>query len=103
MNKILPKNRCESSQGGIEAKLGGTVWLPLTPDEQPDPGSGPFPDYTITNILELESLLPEILPPKMRSYRSQSYGSNGTSLPINRRIASLPDLDNHNSNSSDGS
>lgn len=47
-------------QGGKDAELGGTVWIPLQPDEE----SSDLPDFTIDNVTEL----PEVLPnsPKLK-------------------------------------
>lgn len=47
-------------QGGKEAELGGTVWIPLQKDDE----SSDLPDFTIDNVTEL----PEVLPnsPKLR-------------------------------------
>lgn len=67
--------------GGMQAKLGGTIWIPL------NGASFEFsqcrPDYIIQSIHELISLLPK-----------------NVAVPVFRRNI---DLDDSNSNSSDGS
>ncbi|XP_026476615.1 N-acylneuraminate-9-phosphatase-like [Ctenocephalides felis] len=95
-------------QGGIEAELGLTIWLPLDKNCVVEHESIQ-PDFTISNILEL----PQILPPaglKSAAYRSRAVGNhqlqNGDkSLNYlqNRRMLSMPEFEDCNSNSSDGS
>lgn len=65
--------------GGVQANLGGTVWIPLSKIELNE--DDPRPDYILCDVLDLPNLLPKN--PKRR--------------------AALPDLDDGNSNSSDGS
>ncbi|GAB0088680.1 N-acylneuraminate-9-phosphatase [Sergentomyia squamirostris] len=94
-------------QGGKEAKLGATFWLPLTSAERVEP-DGPMPDFTIHNVVDMMTMLPYGRYTTSRS-RCSSIGTTSGAvqrrlrLPYNRRVASLPDLDNCNSNSSDGS
>lgn len=60
------------------------------------------PDYIITNLQELLAILPDTSAtnPKKNNFRSKT---NARRCPYNRRVASLPDLESGNSNSSDGS
>ncbi|XP_060536699.1 N-acylneuraminate-9-phosphatase [Cylas formicarius] len=80
--------------GGLQANLGGTVWIPLSRSEL-DQGH-PVPHHIIKNIGELVDLLPEAKT-RRRSFR----GKTGNSLAFNK--LSLCDIDDGNSNSSDGS
>lgn len=50
-------------QGGKEAELGGTVWIPLQKDDE----SSDLPDFTIDKVTEL----PEVLPNSPKLKRSQ--------------------------------
>lgn len=102
----FPTNR--NKQGGIEAKLGGTVWIPLNGDssELHDGATAVYrPDYIIQALPELLLILPTdnaAATAKKNSFRS-SNKANVRRVPYNRRVASLPDLESGNSNSSDGS
>lgn len=60
------------------------------------------PDFIITNLQELLAILPDTSAsnPKKINFRSKT---NVRRSPYNRRVASLPDLESGNSNSSDGS
>lgn len=76
-------------RGGIEANLGGTVWIPLANDKGQE--SQLHPDYVLDDVTGLLGLLPA--EPKVLAFRKKKrYGS-----------FSLPDLDDCNSNGSDGS
>ncbi|RZB39034.1 N-acylneuraminate-9-phosphatase [Asbolus verrucosus] len=75
--------------GGAEANLGGTVWVPLS-DIQVD-GNLPQPDHVIEHVTDLPDLLPKN--PKVPRFRR-----NSRTLRV-----SLPDFEDGNSNSSDGS
>lgn len=77
--------------GGIQAKLGGTVWVPLANDNLDQ--SELSPDYVLENVTDLPNLLPHH--PKVPVYRSKDKLKN--------KFLTLPDLDDCNSNSSDGS
>uniref|UniRef100_A0A1B0CRR9 Uncharacterized protein n=1 Tax=Lutzomyia longipalpis TaxID=7200 RepID=A0A1B0CRR9_LUTLO len=98
-------------QGGKDAKLGATFWLPLTNAERAEPQLGYMPDFTIHNLSDMLAVLPCGMSsrrfPASRD-RCSSIGTAGgvlqrSRVPYNRRVASLPDLDSCNSNSSDGS
>lgn len=69
-------------QGGKEASLGATVWIPLNGEIAAE--QGPCPDYILGCVTELPRLLPS--KPKLQ-----------------RCINPLPDLEDCNSNASDGS
>lgn len=104
--------------GGIQAKLGCTVWIPLSTSvatsssssvamcsgELDDSGTENLvePDYTILNVIELLGLLPNN--PRVPEFRKKKtvvgVGGNAT---LSRLRSSVPDLDDCNSNSSDGS
>ncbi|XP_019881920.1 N-acylneuraminate-9-phosphatase [Aethina tumida] len=71
--------------GGIQAKLGGTVWLPL--NNQKLEKNDPKPDHVIKKVTDLMNLLPE---------------SSKRPVFNNRRLF-VPELEDCNSNSSDGS
>uniref|UniRef100_A0A1B0D4R6 Uncharacterized protein n=1 Tax=Phlebotomus papatasi TaxID=29031 RepID=A0A1B0D4R6_PHLPP len=100
-------------QGGKEAKLGATFWLPLTSAERAEPQVGLMPDFTIHNLSDILAVLPcggktcgRFLASRNRCSSIGTTGSGAmrrARVPYNRRVASLPDLDNCNSNSSDGS
>lgn len=96
-NNFLPK--LNKKQGGIDAKLGLTVWLPLNGDCNTNLVDNIKPDYTINNLQELLAILPDNNP-KKPNFRTRP---NARRVPYNRRVASLPDLESGNSNSSDGS
>ncbi|XP_059621477.1 N-acylneuraminate-9-phosphatase [Phlebotomus argentipes] len=99
-------------QGGKQAKLGATLWIPLTSAERAEPELGLMPDFTIHNLSDMLAVLPCGQPCGRYAASRSRCSSIGTSaaaaarrsrVPYNRRVASLPDLDNCNSNSSDGS
>lgn len=98
-NNFLPK--LNKKQGGIDAKLGLTVWLPLNGDSNTNLDNIK-PDYTIYNLQELLNILPDTTNgnAKRPNFRTRA---NARRVPYNRRVASLPDLESGNSNSSDGS
>lgn len=103
---FLPKIP-KTIQGGIEAKLGGTIWIPLNGDNTTETTNSNNPliraDYTINDLQELKTLLPSNPSnPRKNSFRSKNNNAQRRS-PYNRRVASVPDLENNNSNSSDGS
>lgn len=77
--------------GGIQAKLGATVWIPLSNDnvDQTDLN----PDHILENVTELLNLLPNN--PKRPLFRKKTK--------MNTRFPTMPDLEDCNSNSSDGS
>lgn len=76
--------------GGIEANLGGTVWIPLAADILPHKEFNP--DYVLKNVTELLALLPNN--PKVPACRyNEKKNKSNVSL----------DYDDCNSNSSDGS
>lgn len=55
----------QTFQGGKEAELGGTVWIPLQENEKKEEMSN-LPDVTIDKVTEL----PEVLPvsPKFKRF-----------------------------------
>lgn len=77
--------------GGIHAKLGATVWIPLSSDDQINDFG---PDYTIEKVTDLPSLLPKNTG-KLGNFRRPKNGFS--------RLNHNLDLDDCNSNSSDGS
>lgn len=79
--------------GGIRAELGGTVWIPL--DNADLDEDYPSPDYVIKSVTELPKLLPKH--PRVPKVRKNNVVSFCT-----RRVFE-PDLEDGNSNSSDGS
>lgn len=100
------------TQGGIEAGLGGTIWTPLSVEETLL--VRPFqPSYIVHHLADLSQLLPPLKGVATATLRRGSIGSssnsNGSKLAAahhhnhHLRVASLPDLDSGNSNSSDGS
>lgn len=105
-----------TKQGAIEAHLGGSVWIPLSANDLAAPRTIE-PSHIISNVTDLLQLLPPLSTNEAyRTAKAASSGKPGAKLtgpttmksvghrgPINRRVASLPDLDSGNSNSSDGS
>lgn len=77
--------------GGIISKFGGTVWIPL--NEKKRKQNDPVPDYIIQNVLDLSSILPQIKS-DIRARNNGSYVLNQDEL--------MSDIDDGNSNSSDG-
>ena len=78
-NCVMVGDKLETDiRGGINASLGATIWLTAT---QHSPHPNPCPDFTINSVSELFHLFP-------------SRFSFSTSLP---------DLEDHSSNASDGS
>lgn len=75
--------------GGASSKLGGTVWIPL--NDRKLKNGDPVPDYVIQNVLHLPALLPQIQ--NDIRYRN-SVLSQGEFMT---------DIEDGNSNSSDGS
>lgn len=66
------------------------------------------PDYVINNLQELLHLLPVTdnsgaVSTKKNGFRSTTGKFGARRQPYNRRVATVPDLDSGNSNSSDGS
>ncbi|XP_037025915.1 N-acylneuraminate-9-phosphatase [Bradysia coprophila] len=101
-NCVMIGDKLETDiQGGIDAKLGLTVWLPLNGDSNTNLDNIK-PDYTINNLQELLAILPDNSNgnAKKPNFRTRA---NARRVPYNRRVASLPDLESGNSNSSDGS
>lgn len=86
-------------QGGIEAELGYTVWVPL--NECCLKEQDPCPDFTLKTITDLVDLLP--CNSKTPTFRSKSLGALKNLPKLNQKMLSLPDFDDYNSNSSDGS
>lgn len=79
--------------GGIQAKLGGTVWVPLSNAELDV--NDPQPNFMIQDVTNLPGLLPNS--PKVPGFRRK------VDFKVYKGLVSLPDLDDCNSNSSDGS
>lgn len=77
-------------QGGIEASLGATVWVPLCMEHPSN--LKPCPDFTLASITDLPRLLPSV--PK--SLFHSRHSSNN--FPFH-----LPEIEDCSSNSSDGS
>lgn len=99
-NCIMVGDKLETDiQGGIEAHLGSTVWIPLAEADLDE--KDPCPDYTITSVTELPTLLPSNT--KTPIFRSKSAGMMPTVSRLRQRMLSVPDLEDCNSNSSDGS
>lgn len=86
--------------GGIEAKLGYTIWVPLN-DPYLLKEKDPCPDFTLDSVTDLINLLP--CNNKIPTFRSKSLGTIKNLAKLDKRILSLPDLDDYSSNSSDGS
>ena len=104
----------EKRQGGIEAKLAATVWLPLandlkTLDEQMDVDNENVedsirPDAIIQKVVEIPNILPKsttFRPTRLGTSPANSTRHKGS--VYQRIISSVPDFDSCNSNSSDGS
>lgn len=87
-------------QGGIEANLGATVWIPLNDDVTLN-STSIKPNYKITDLQELATLLP--VTTTSNGLRRGSGTTASSKYLRNRLTASLPDFENGNSNSSDGS
>lgn len=87
-------------QGGIEAQLGCTVWIPLNESDISE--TDPLPDYTLNSVIELPNLLP-CNKKKTTAFRSKSLGTIKNISKLNHKVLSLPDLDDSCSNASDGS
>lgn len=98
-------------QGAIVARIGYSIWMPLNGD-----ATNPTqikPDFTVFDLKDLLHILPisELCPRPS----NLSIGSSTTSSRMRRNsgankrgaqhlaVRSLPDLENCNSNSSDGS
>lgn len=124
-------NHHTRAQGGIEANLGGTIWTPLTVDETF--ADRPVqPSYIVHSLPDMRAFLPplnnnshqaatggsapptaatgDVAPTPRRSSvgsKANCNGGGGRSGKLHGhhqlRVASLPDLDSGNSNSSDGS
>lgn len=86
--------------GGIQAKLGYTIWVPLN-DNCCLKDKDPCPDFTLDSVNDLVNLLP--CNNKVPTFRSKSLGTIKNLAKLDRKILSLPDLDDYSSNSSDGS
>ena len=79
--------------GGIQAKLGGTVWVPL-PNADLN-RNDLHPDHVISNVTELPDLLPdasELI--QLKKLRESNAGG---------LFRFSPDFEDYNSNASDGS
>ncbi|KAF5292935.1 hypothetical protein FQA39_LY13815 [Lamprigera yunnana] len=79
--------------GGIQAKLGGTVWVPLSSADIES--NQHYPDCIIQTVIDLPSLLPKN--PLVPIFRRK------VDFKVYKGVASLPDLEDYSSNSSDGS
>lgn len=89
-------------QGGIEAHLGCTVWIPLSEADVNNLNETELrPDFTINSVIDLPNLLPSNI--KSPVFRSKSVGMIPNAGRLQHRLLSLPDLEDCNSNSSDGS
>ncbi|KAK9871937.1 hypothetical protein WA026_015187 [Henosepilachna vigintioctopunctata] len=83
--------------GGFQARLGGTVWVPLNINEM-DSKFEPGPDFVIDNVTELPKMLKNSYKqPKLRRK------SRDNLRPYNLKSFSEPDFSDCNSNGSDGS
>ncbi|XP_044747472.1 N-acylneuraminate-9-phosphatase [Coccinella septempunctata] len=97
-NALMVGDKLETDiLGGIKAKLGGTVWVPLHANDK----GGKFetqPDFVIDHVNELPKVL-------KNAYRSPKLRRKSKELarPYNFKKYSQPDLSDCNSNSSDGS
>lgn len=78
--------------GGIQADLGGTVWIPLSADILPHTECNP--DYVLDHVTELPALLPHN--PKITEFKFR-YNKEKSKFNVSL------DYDDCNSNSSDGS
>lgn len=78
--------------GGIVSKFGGTVWIPL--NEKKLKKNDPVPDYVLQNVVEFTKILPQIRN-DIRSRNNGTYVLNQDEL--------MTDLEDGNSNGSDGS
>lgn len=76
--------------GGIQANLGGTVWIPLKSDNSPCEEYNP--DYVLDNVTELLALLPNKTKVPALRYKKDK---DKCKIPL--------DYFDTNSNSSDGS
>ncbi|KAK4884234.1 hypothetical protein RN001_000505 [Aquatica leii] len=79
--------------GGIQAKLGGTVWVPLNGADIESNRN--YPDYIVQSVIDLPSLLPKH--PTVPVFRRK------VDFKLYKGIMSMPDLEDYCSNSSDGS
>lgn len=79
--------------GGILSKLGGTVWIPLN-DSVKRRHCDPVPDYIIKNVTELSEIIPQIKS-DIRTRTNRPYVLNQDDI--------VTDIEDGNSNSSDGS
>lgn len=78
--------------GGIISKLGGTVWVPFNGNKLKH--SDPVPDYIVQNILTIHTILPQI--------KSDIEARNNKTFVLNQEDL-LTDIEDGNSNGSDGS
>jgi len=76
--------------GGLNAKLGGTVWVPLGTGAD-DNCNDYIPDYIVEKVTDLPTILPKNCKVLQRHNR------------FNKLRRNMPDLEDCNSNSSDGS
>lgn len=87
------------TQGGILSQLGATIWLPLNGHDTSAALNGPIqPSHTIGDLQQLLT----IIPIKEPIVRRNSIAQRPNRFRPNRFLT-LPDFDNGNSNSSDGS
>lgn len=96
-NALMVGDKLETDiLGGIRAKLGGTVWVPLQSNTE-GRKCEPQPDFVIDHVNELPKVLKNAYrPPKLRRKSKEIL------RPYFRKF-SQPDLSDCNSNSSDGS
>lgn len=113
-------NPKQTHQGGVESKLGITVWLPLPKDLQlahdkidlSELEDHIRPDFIVHNVLDLPSILPEYNTDTMdedgnwEDWRSGSFVQKTTrnrAASYNRFLPDVPDLFSSSSNSCDSS
>lgn len=113
-------NPKQNHQGGVESKLGITVWLPLPKDLQlahdkidlSELDDHIRPDFIVHNVLDLPSILPESHSGTMAAdedgnwedWRSGSFVQKTTrnrAASYNRFLPDVPDLFSSSSNSCD--
>ncbi|XP_055618380.1 uncharacterized protein LOC129763390 isoform X1 [Toxorhynchites rutilus septentrionalis] len=105
-------------QGGVESKMGATIWLPLPKDLQlmhdktlDDLDEHIRPDFVVENVLDLLSVLPQSTGGSIRQQRppearrgSSSFVQKTTrnrEASYNRFLPEVPDLCSSSSNSCD--
>ncbi|XP_045474975.1 N-acylneuraminate-9-phosphatase isoform X2 [Harmonia axyridis] len=97
-NALMVGDKLETDiLGGIKAKLGGTVWVPVQSNDKANK-SELQPDFIIDHVNDL----PKVLKNGSRSPKLRRK-SKELARPYNMKKISKPDLSDCNSNSSDGS